>query len=51
MSFETFLGRMKVKVTLEDHINELVRAITHTFMHRFQNNFAQVFSLRSSGAI
>ena len=30
---------------------ELVRAITCTFMHGFQNNFAQVFSLRCSSAI
>ena len=30
-----FLGRLKVKVTL-------VQAVTPTFMHGFQNNFAQV---------
>ena len=30
---------------------ELDRAITSTFTHGFQNNFAQVFSLRSSSAI
>ena len=30
---------------------ELVRAITSTCMHGFQNNFAHVFSLRSSSAI
>ena len=27
MLFETFLGRLKVKVTLEGHINELLWAI------------------------
>ena len=48
MSFETFLGRLEVKVTLAGHINELFRAITLTYMHGFQNNFVQVFSLRSS---
>ena len=51
MPFETFLGRLKVKVTLEGHINELFWAITSTYMHGFQNNFAQVFSLRSRSAI
>ena len=30
---------------------ELIRAITSTCMQRFQNNFAQAFFLRSSGAI
>ena len=34
MSYETFfLGRLKVKVTLEGHINEIFWAITPTFMH------------------
>ena len=33
-----FLGRLKVKGTLVGHINKLVQAITHTFMHAFQNN-------------
>ena len=51
MSFETFLGRLKVKVTLEGHINELFWAITPTFMHGFHNNFAPVFSLKSRSAI
>ena len=51
MPFETFLGRLKVKVKLEDQINELFWAITPTYMHGFQNNFAQVFSLRSISAI
>ena len=46
-----FLGRLKVKVTLEGHINELLWAITPTYMHGFQNNFAQVFSLKSKIAI
>ena len=36
-----FLGRLKVKVTFE----------TPIYMHEFQNNFAQVFSLKSRGAI
>ena len=44
-------GRLKVKVTLEGHINELFWAITPTYMHGFQNNFAQVFSLKSRSAI
>ena len=46
-----FLGRLKVKVTVEGHINELFWAITPTCMHGFQNNFAQVFSLKSRSAI
>ena len=29
------LGRLKVKVIPEGHINQLVRAITPTFMHEF----------------
>ena len=33
------LGRLKVKVTLEGHINELLWAISPTYMHGFQNNF------------
>ena len=32
------LGRLKVKVILEGHINELFWAITPTYMHGFQNN-------------
>ena len=51
MPSETSLGRLKVKVTLEGHINELLWAITPTYMHGFQNNFAQVFSLKSRIAI
>ena len=46
-----FLGRLKVKVTLEGHINELSWAVTPIYMHGFQNNFAQVFSLKSRSAI
>ena len=46
MPFETFLGRLKVQVRLEGHINEFFRAKTPTYMHGFQNNFAQVFSLK-----
>ena len=46
-----FLGRLTVKVTLEGHINELFWAITPTYKHGFQNNFAQVFSLKSRSAI
>ena len=49
MPFETFLGRLKV--TLEGHINEFFWAITPTYMHGFQNNFAQMFSLKSRSAI
>ena len=33
MPFETFLGRLKVKVTLESHINEHFWARTPTYMH------------------
>ena len=44
MPFDTFLGRLKVKATLEGHI-------TPTFILGFQNNFAQVFSLRRSSFI
>ena len=51
MAFEIFLGGLNVKVTLEGHINKLFPAITPTFMHGFQNNSAQVFSLTSSSAI
>ena len=51
MPFETFLGRLKVKVTLKGYINQFVRAITPTFMHGFQNNFAQLVSLRRRSAI
>ena len=51
MTFETFLGRLKVKVTLEGHITELFWAITPIYMHGFQNNLAQVFSLKSRSAI
>ena len=45
------VGRLNVKVKLENHTNSVVRAITPTFMHGFQNNFVQMFSLRSSSAI
>ena len=50
------MGRLKVKVTLKGQMIkwskiELVRAITYTFMRGFKNNFAQVFSLRSSSAM
>ena len=48
---EIFLSRLNVKVTLEGHINELFWAITPIYMHGFQNNFAQVFSLNSQSAI
>ena len=56
MSFETFLGRLKVKVTGVKKFKmviyiKLVRAITCTFMHGFQNNFAQLLSLRRRSAI
>ena len=45
------LGRLKVKVTLEGHINEIFWAITPTYMHGFQNNFAPVFPLKSRSDI
>ena len=32
-------------------LSAFVRAITSTFMHGFQNNLAQLFSLRSRSAI
>ena len=32
MPFETFLGRLKVKVTIEGHINELFWAITPIYI-------------------
>ena len=53
---ETFLGKLKVKVTLERQMIkwskiEIVRAIISTFMHIFQNNLAQLFSLKSRSAI
>ena len=51
MPFETFLGWLKAKVTLEGHIHELFWAITPTYMHGCQNNFTQVFSLKSRSAI
>ena len=51
MPVETFLGTLKVKVTLEGHINELFCAITPIFMHGFQNNFAQVFFWKSRSSI
>ena len=51
MPFETFLDRLKVKVTLEGHINEIFWAITPTYMHGFQNSFAQVLPLRKRSAI
>ena len=36
MPFEHFLlGRLKVKVTLEGHINEIFWAITPIYMHEF----------------
>ena len=46
MPFETFLGRLKVKVTLEGYINELFWAITPTYMHGFKKRFTQVFSVQ-----
>ena len=46
-----FLGRLKVKVTLEGHINELFWSIPPIYMHEFQNKFAQVFSLKCRSAI
>ena len=46
-----YLGRLKVKVTLGGHINELLWAITPTNMHGFQNNYAQVFSFKNRIAI
>ena len=50
------LGRLEVKVTFEGQKIiqsqiELVQGITSIFVHGFQNNFAQVFSLRSSSVV
>ena len=53
MPFEKNIGRLKVKVTgvqqrsIWSYI-ELVLAITCTFMHGFQNNFAKLLSSRRS---
>ena len=57
MPFETFFSvRLKVKGTgVKKRSNwsyiELVRAITCTFLHGFQNNFAQFLSFRRKSAI
>ena len=57
MPFETFFtGRLKVNVTGVKKTSkwsyiELLQAITCTFMHGFQNNFAQLFPLRRRSAI
>ena len=57
MPFETFFsGRLKVKVTGVKQRSkwsciELVWAITCTFMHGFENNFAQLLSLMRKSAI
>ena len=57
MPFETFFsGRLKVKVTgvikrSKWSYFELVRAITCTFLHGFQNNFARLLSLRRESAV
>ena len=56
MLSETFLGKLKVKVTLGRQMIkwskiEIVRAIISTFMHIFQNNLAQLFSLKNRSAI
>ena len=57
MSFETFSGRVKIKVTgvkLRSNWSytciELVQVITCIFMHGFQNNFVQLLSLRRKSA-
>ena len=53
-----FLGRLKVKVTGVKYRSkwsntciELVRSITCTFMHRFQNKCAQLLPSRRKSAI
>ena len=47
-----FLRRLKVKVIGVKMVKiELVRAITGTFMHEFQNNFAQLSSSRRRSAV
>ena len=51
MPLEICSGRLKVKVTTEGQMIELVRAISSTFMHGFQNNMPQLCSLRSKSAI
>ena len=57
MPFETFFsGRLKVKVIgvklrSKRSSNKLVWAITGTFMHGFQNNFAQLLSSRRNSAV
>ena len=54
--FETFLGRLNVKVTVEGQMIkwseiELVQAIISTLMHVIQNNLPQIFSLKSRSVI
>ena len=49
-------GSLKVKVTLEGQLMkwsliELVRDITSPFVHDFQNNLTQLFSLKSESVI
>ena len=57
MPFETFLSdRLKVKVTwgqikVKCSYIELFRAVTCTFMHGCQNNFAQLLTSRRKSAI
>ena len=58
MLFETFLGRLMVKVTGVKYMSkwsytciELVRAIAWTIMNEFQINFAQFLSSRRKSAI
>ena len=57
MPFETFFsGRLKVTVTGVKYRSkwsyiQLGRAITCTFMHGFQNNFAQLLSSRRRSAV
>ena len=67
MPFETFLGRLKVKVTLDSHEgvcacvcacrhacvcpSGFVWVITPTFMHKFQNYLTQVLVFRRSSVM
>ena len=51
MSFETFLTRLKVKVTLEGHINELFWAITPTYMYGIQTKSFFFFFFLSEGGV
>ena len=53
LAFVTISGVLCVRACVHPsiHPSGFVQTITSTFMHEFQNNLAQLFSLRSSSAI